>query len=60
VLQGKTQSLVDEVNEGALRVVNFVLANRHKLVSSKDACAPRRALSAALGSSLVPVRSLFL
>jgi biopolymer transport protein ExbB/TolQ len=37
VLQGKTQSLVDEVNEGALRVVNFVLANRHKLVSSKDA-----------------------
>jgi biopolymer transport protein ExbB/TolQ len=37
VLQGKTQSLVDEVNEGALKVVNFVLANRHKLVNSKDA-----------------------
>jgi biopolymer transport protein ExbB len=37
VLQGKTQALVDEVNEGALKVVNFVLANRHKLVNSKDA-----------------------
>ena len=37
VLQGKTQSLVDEVNEGALKVVNFVLATRHKLVNSKDA-----------------------
>jgi biopolymer transport protein ExbB/TolQ len=37
VLQGKTQSLVDEVNEGALKVVNFVLANRHKLINSKDA-----------------------
>ncbi len=31
ILQGKTQSIVDEINEGSLRVVNFVLANRSKL-----------------------------
>jgi biopolymer transport protein ExbB len=37
VLQGKTQTIVDEVNEGSLRVVNFVLANRHKLQNAKDA-----------------------
>jgi len=37
ILQGKTQSIVDEVNEGSLRVVNFVLANRHKLQNAKDA-----------------------
>jgi biopolymer transport protein ExbB len=37
VLQGKTQTIIDEVNEGSLRVVNFVLANRHKLQNAKDA-----------------------
>ncbi|MCK6571808.1 MotA/TolQ/ExbB proton channel family protein [Myxococcota bacterium] len=37
ILQGKTQTIVDEVNEGSLRVVNFVLANRHKLQNAKDA-----------------------
>ena len=37
ILQGKTQSIIDEVNEGSLRVVNFVLANRHKLQNAKEA-----------------------
>lgn len=36
ILQGKTQSIIDEVNEGSLRVVNFVLANRHKLQNTKE------------------------
>ncbi|MSP70790.1 MAG: MotA/TolQ/ExbB proton channel family protein [Myxococcales bacterium] len=36
ILQGKTQSIIDEVNEGSLRIVNFVLANRHKLKDSKE------------------------
>lgn len=37
ILQGKTQTIIDEVNEGSLRVVNFVLANRHKLQNAKEA-----------------------
>lgn len=37
ILQGKTQTIIDEVNEGSLRVVNFVLANRHKLQGAKEA-----------------------
>lgn len=36
ILQGKTQTIIDEVNEGSLRVVNFVLANRHKLAGAKE------------------------
>lgn len=36
ILQGKTQSIVDDINEGSLRVVNFVLANRHKLSSASS------------------------
>lgn len=31
ILQGKTQVIVDEINEGTVRMLNFVIANRDKL-----------------------------
>jgi biopolymer transport protein ExbB/TolQ len=33
VLQGKTQRLVDDINEGSVRVLNLVLAHREQLVA---------------------------
>jgi biopolymer transport protein ExbB/TolQ len=32
ILQGKTQKMVDDVNEGAVRVLNLIMENRSKLV----------------------------
>lgn len=37
VLQGKTQAVVDTINEGSVRVVNFVLANRDRLTKAEVA-----------------------
>jgi biopolymer transport protein ExbB/TolQ len=31
ILQGRTQSLVDDINEGTVRAINFVMANLEKL-----------------------------
>lgn len=31
ILQGKTQHLVDTINEGSVRILNFILAHRDKL-----------------------------
>lgn len=36
LLQGKTQAVLDDVNDGTVRVLNSILANRDKLIASKD------------------------
>jgi biopolymer transport protein ExbB/TolQ len=37
ILQGKTQKLVDDINEGSIRVVNLVLAHKDQLLSKESA-----------------------
>jgi biopolymer transport protein ExbB/TolQ len=37
LLQGKTQSIVDTINEGSVRVINFVMSNRDRLAKSEAA-----------------------
>jgi biopolymer transport protein ExbB/TolQ len=37
VLQGKTQKLIDDINEGSIRVVNLVLAHKDQLLSKESA-----------------------
>ncbi len=39
ILQGKTQSLVDSINGGTVRILNFVLAHRSTLLKSRDGSA---------------------
>jgi biopolymer transport protein ExbB/TolQ len=36
LLQGKTQAIIDDVNEGTVRVLNFIIANKDKLKSDKE------------------------
>jgi biopolymer transport protein ExbB/TolQ len=36
ILQGKTQKLVDDINEGSVRVLNLVLAHHDTLVESAN------------------------
>lgn len=36
ILQGKTQALVDDINEGSIRVVNLVLAHKDQLLSKES------------------------